>query len=292
VQKRTEEKREDEGKGCCSVRMVMLLKASPARVIALAPHRSLVLLLTRSASTNSSAQNAPFAHPTSSTAPTVRARGIEAVIKYGPGGRSSVSGVLATVFGSTGFLGRYVVNRLAKLGSQVLLPYRGDEYDWRHMKLMGDLGQVNATYYNPRSLKEVSKMVEYSNVVINLIGRDFETSNFTYYDVHVTIPSLIAKAAKQAGVSRFIHVSCLGAAEDSPSPSYRQSGKENRQFCLLSLRQLLFAQLQYLDMRIDFSIVLLGYTLTNLFMETQWCAVAPQNTIQSMLVMWRKALIK
>jgi len=43
------------------------------------------------------------------------------------------------VFGSTGFLGRYVVNRLGKIGSQVLLPYRGDEHDWRHLKLMGGI---------------------------------------------------------------------------------------------------------------------------------------------------------
>lgn len=65
------------------------------------------------------------------------------VLKYGPptGGRSAVSGHTATVFGCTGFLGRYVVAKLAKVGTQVIVPYR-DEDEKRHLKVMGDLGQI------------------------------------------------------------------------------------------------------------------------------------------------------
>lgn len=48
------------------------------------------------------------------------------VPRGGRGGRSSDSGIVATVFGSTGFLGRYLVNALGRVGSQVILPYRGD----------------------------------------------------------------------------------------------------------------------------------------------------------------------
>jgi len=42
----------------------------------------------------------------------------------GAGGRCSPSGVAATVFGATGFLGRYVVNELGRIGSRVIVPYR------------------------------------------------------------------------------------------------------------------------------------------------------------------------
>ena len=55
--------------------------------------------------------------------------------RQGPGGRSSVSGLVATVFGPTGFLGRYTVNKLGKMGSQVVVPYRGDFHDTRHLKV-------------------------------------------------------------------------------------------------------------------------------------------------------------
>lgn len=44
-----------------------------------------------------------------------------AIIPKGKGGRSSSSGIAATVFGATGFLGRYVVNRLGKFNSLVVL---------------------------------------------------------------------------------------------------------------------------------------------------------------------------
>jgi len=60
----------------------------------------------------------------------------------GPGGRHSISGVRATVFGSTGFIGRYVVNQLGRLGSQISLPTRCNDHDRQHLRPMGDLGQI------------------------------------------------------------------------------------------------------------------------------------------------------
>jgi len=53
-----------------------------------------------------------------------------------------VSGVIATLFGSAGFLGRYVTNSMARQGSQVVYPHRCDELNVQHLKVMGDLGQV------------------------------------------------------------------------------------------------------------------------------------------------------
>lgn len=63
-------------------------------------------------------------------------------MKRGSGGRSSFSGVVATVIGGPGFIGRYVVNRLGRVGSQVVVPFRGDEHDYRFLRLMGDIGQI------------------------------------------------------------------------------------------------------------------------------------------------------
>ena len=52
-----------------------------------------------------------------------------------------MSGHVVTVFGCTGFLGRYTVAKIAKQGSQVIVPYR-DEDEKRHLRVMGDLGQI------------------------------------------------------------------------------------------------------------------------------------------------------
>ncbi|KAG9531735.1 hypothetical protein KCV04_g24562, partial [Aureobasidium melanogenum] len=57
------------------------------------------------------------------------------------GGRSSLGGHTATVFGATGFLGRYIVNRLARAGCTVVVPFR-EEMAKRHLKVSGDLGRV------------------------------------------------------------------------------------------------------------------------------------------------------
>ncbi|KAM3968119.1 NADH:ubiquinone oxidoreductase subunit 39 [Aphomia sociella] len=137
--------------------------------------------------------------------------------KRGTGGRSSFNGIVATVFGCTGFVGRYVCNKLGKIGTQMILPYRSDFYDAQRLKVCGDLGQVLFTPYDIRDEESIAKAVRYSNVVINLIGRDYETKNFKYMDVHVEGPRRIARICREMGVERFIHLSYLNA-EENPKP--------------------------------------------------------------------------
>ncbi|XP_055596042.1 NADH dehydrogenase [ubiquinone] 1 alpha subcomplex subunit 9, mitochondrial [Uranotaenia lowii] len=148
-----------------------------------------------------------------------------ASLKRGTGGRSSFNGVVATVFGSTGFLGRYVCNKLGKTGSQLIIPYRADHYEAIRLKLVGDLGQVLFHPYHLMDEDSIRKAVKYSNVVINLVGRDWETKNFTFQDVHVDGARRLARIAREAGVEKFIHVSSLNASAN-PEPILTKEGSK------------------------------------------------------------------
>jgi NADH dehydrogenase (ubiquinone) 1 alpha subcomplex subunit 9 len=140
-----------------------------------------------------------------------------AVVRPRNEGRSGVSGLVATVFGASGFLGRYVVNRLGRVGSQCIIPYRGDGMNVRHLKLMGDLGQIVPLPTDLADVDAVNRSVDRSNAVVNLVGQQFQTPNYNFHDANVKCTYRIAKAAKEAGVERFIHVSALGADRQSPS---------------------------------------------------------------------------
>lgn len=151
-------------------------------------------------------------------ASSVSTRGVGHLIRKGTGGRSSVSGIVATVFGATGFLGRYLVQQLAKMGSQVLVPFRGSEDDPRHLKLMGDLGQIVPMKYNPRDEDSIKAVMAKANVVINLIGRDYATRNYSLEEVNQHMAERLAIISKEhGGIMRFIQISCLGASSSSPS---------------------------------------------------------------------------
>ncbi|KAK0162518.1 hypothetical protein PV327_006291 [Microctonus hyperodae] len=133
-------------------------------------------------------------------------------LKRGTGGRSSFNGIVCTVFGNTGFIGRYLCNRLGKIGTQMILPYRGDFYESMRLKLCGDLGQVLFHPFDLRDEDSILKCIKYSNVVINLIGREWETKNFKFNDVHVEGARTLARLCRETpSVERFIHVSCLNA---------------------------------------------------------------------------------
>ena len=67
---------------------------------------------------------------------------------------------------------------------QVIVAYRGDAMDVRKFKVAGDLGQVLFVPIDLKNQTSLDKAVKYSNWCINLIGRDWETKNFSFFDVH------------------------------------------------------------------------------------------------------------
>lgn len=148
-------------------------------------------------------------------------------LKAGPGGRSSVNGLTATVFGCTGFVGKYVANELARGGSRVVCPYRCTEEDAMVLKQMGDLGQmVLLRDFHLNDDDAVAAAIAKSNVVINLVGSRRETRNFTYEQVNAEWPARLARlvAAAPAGqVERFIHFSDIAA--DAAHPAQRMRAK-------------------------------------------------------------------
>ncbi|KAF9995473.1 hypothetical protein BGZ80_004798 [Entomortierella chlamydospora] len=138
------------------------------------------------------------------------------IIKTGAGGRSSSNGHVVTVFGCTGFLGRYLVNRLARDGAHVIVPYR-DEDDMRHLKVMGDLGKIVPMEIHLRNKESLEAAIRHSDTVYNLLGRDYETKNFSFADVHVEAAGVLAELSQKHDVERFIQVSAMNADIDSAS---------------------------------------------------------------------------
>lgn len=149
-----------------------------------------------------------------------KTRSGKTIISEGSGGRSSRSGFTATVFGAAGFLGSHLVAKLARHGTITMVPYR-EEINKRHLKVTGDLGVVNFLEFDLRNIESIEESVKYSDIVFNLVGRDWETKNFSYYDVQVEGAKRIAEAVAKYNVDRFIHVSSHSADVNSPSKFLR-----------------------------------------------------------------------
>uniref|UniRef100_A0A0P5AKQ8 NADH dehydrogenase [ubiquinone] 1 alpha subcomplex subunit 9, mitochondrial n=1 Tax=Daphnia magna TaxID=35525 RepID=A0A0P5AKQ8_9CRUS len=166
-----------------------------------------------------------FLQPSAAYSTEVNVNSRMSAFRRGTGGRSSFNGVVAMVFGASGHLGSVLCNKLGNTGTQLVIPYRGDFYDVAPLKLCGDLGQIYFTPYNLKDESSIRKALRHSNLVINVIGRDWETKNFSFDDIYVKGPKTIARIAKECGVERMIHVSALNANEQ-PEPLMLKEGSK------------------------------------------------------------------
>src|SRR5882757_7041893 len=122
-----------------------------------------------------------------------------------------------TVFGGTGFVGRRVVRHLRESGTRVRLVSR-------HGGRTEDDGieQIAADAQDERS---VAAAVAGADGVVNAISLYVQHGSDTFHSVHVEAAGKIARAARQAGIRRFVHVSGIGANTASPSPYIRSRGE-------------------------------------------------------------------
>jgi NADH dehydrogenase (ubiquinone) 1 alpha subcomplex subunit 9 len=57
----------------------------------------------------------------------------------------------------------------------------------------------------------IRRAIQHSNIVINLVGRGIETSNFSYEDINVRFPAALARICREMGVKRLVHISSINA---------------------------------------------------------------------------------
>lgn len=123
---------------------------------------------------------------------------------------------VATVFGGSGFIGRYVVKRLTHQGYVVRAAVRDPE-GALFLKPMGAVGQVVPLYASLANEATVQRAVEGASIVVNLVGILAESGAATFQAVHADGAGRVARLAAAAGVSRLVHLSAIGADPASPS---------------------------------------------------------------------------
>jgi len=123
---------------------------------------------------------------------------------------------LITVFGGAGFVGRYLVQRLAERGARVRVAIRRPE-EGLFLKPMGGVGQIEIVAANLRNWPSVQKAVAGADAVVNAVGVLYSAGAQNFGAVHGRGADLVARAAAAAGAKRLVHISAIGADAESDS---------------------------------------------------------------------------
>jgi len=123
---------------------------------------------------------------------------------------------ICTILGGGGFIGRYLVRNLTKKNYRCIISTR-KAFQKGYLKTQATPGAIELVDWNPNNFSELKEAIKNSDIVINLIGILYETRKQKFYNIHSTIPEVVAKACKESEVKKFIHVSAIGANDNSKS---------------------------------------------------------------------------
>jgi uncharacterized protein YbjT (DUF2867 family) len=131
---------------------------------------------------------------------------------------------LVTIFGGSGFVGRYIAQRMAKDGWRVRVATRRPN-EALFVKTYGSVGQVEPVFCNIRDNGSVQAALAGAEAVVNCVGTFDRGGKNNFTAVQAEGAGRIARLAAAEGVGRLVHISALGADVEGAS-LYAQSKGE------------------------------------------------------------------
>lgn len=117
---------------------------------------------------------------------------------------------LVTIYGGSGFVGRYIAQRLARQGWRVRVAVRRPN-EALFVKPYGAVGQVEPVLCNVRDDASVARAMQGADAVVNCVGLLSELGRNTFTAVHLEAAKRIARQAAEQGVAQLVHLSAIGA---------------------------------------------------------------------------------
>ena len=130
---------------------------------------------------------------------------------------------LVTIYGGSGFVGRYIARRMAKAGWRVRVAVRRPN-EALHVRPYGAVGQVEPILCNIRNDASVRAALKGADAVINCVGTFDKGGKNNFDAVQTEGAGRIATIAAAEGVGRMVHISAIGADATSGSDYSRTKG--------------------------------------------------------------------
>ncbi len=134
------------------------------------------------------------------------------------------TGRIVTIFGGSGFIGGQVVRKLAKRGWRIRVATRRPDLAINLMP-SGRVGQIHAVQANVRAPASLANALKGADAAVNLVGILAPKGRQNFEAVHAFGARAVARAVNEAGVPRLVHMSALGADENSESDYARTKGR-------------------------------------------------------------------
>jgi uncharacterized protein YbjT (DUF2867 family) len=131
---------------------------------------------------------------------------------------------LVTIYGGSGFVGRYIARRMAKAGWRVRVAVRRPN-EAMHVKPYGVVGQVEPVFCNIRDDASVRAVMQGADAVVNCVGTFDRTGKNNFDAVQNEGAGRIARIAAELGVARMVHLSAIGADVNGASLYAQSKGR-------------------------------------------------------------------